>query len=86
MTGRDCRHVRAVLALADGRAESPQETRLRLVLHRSTLPRPVAQHPVHHGRAFVARLDFAWPDSGWGWSTTGCGTATPGSSPPTAPG
>lgn len=62
MTGRDCRHVRAVLALADGRAESPQETRLRLVLHRSTLPRPVAQHPVHHGRAFVARLDFAWPE------------------------
>jgi very-short-patch-repair endonuclease len=59
--GRDCRHVRAVTDLADGRAGSPQETRLRLLLHRSTLPRPVAQYSVRTNDRFVARVDFAWP-------------------------
>lgn len=62
LTGRDCRHVRRVLALADGLAESPQETRLRLLLLRSGLPRPVAQHVVRDGGRFVARVDLAWPD------------------------
>ncbi|MGY1713726.1 hypothetical protein ACI78R_04665 [Geodermatophilus sp. SYSU D01106] len=62
LTGRDCRHVRNVLALADGLAESPQETRLRLLLLRSGLPRPVAQHVVRDGTRFVARVDLAWPD------------------------
>jgi hypothetical protein len=60
-TGRDCRHVRSVLALADGLAESPQETRVRLLLHRSTLPPPVAQFTVRNGRVRIARVDFAWP-------------------------
>ena len=60
-TGRGCRQARAAAALADGLAESPQETRLRLVLHRSSLPDPVAQHPVRHRGSFVARVDFAWP-------------------------
>ena len=62
LTGRDCRHVRAVLDLADGLAESPQETRVRLVLHRSSLPDPVAQFVVRAGRVFVARVDFAWAE------------------------
>lgn len=62
MSGRGCRAARAALALADGLAASPQETRLRLVVHRSALPRPVAQFEVRaHGRV-VARTDFAWPD------------------------
>ncbi|MEA2446301.1 MAG: hypothetical protein QOJ12_3597 [Thermoleophilales bacterium] len=61
-TGRDCRRVRAVAALADGLAESPQETRLRLLLHDSDLPRPVAQYSVRSGGIFLARTDFAWPD------------------------
>ncbi|MGY1829906.1 endonuclease domain-containing protein [Geodermatophilus sp. SYSU D01180] len=61
LTGRDCRHVRRVLALSDGLAESPQETRLRLLLLRSGLPRPVAQHVVRDGPRFVARVDLAWP-------------------------
>ena len=43
------------------RPESPQETRLRLLLVRSGLPVPVAQHVVRHGSRFVARVDFAWP-------------------------
>ena len=62
MTGRDCRHIRTVAELADGLAESPQETRLRLLLHRSGLPKPVAQHRVRTGRIFQARVDFAWPE------------------------
>jgi hypothetical protein len=60
--GRDCRHVRDVTDLADGRAGSPQETRLRLLLHRSPLPRPVAQYSVRTNDRFVARVDFAWPE------------------------
>jgi hypothetical protein len=60
-TGRDCRHVRSVVALADGLAGSPQETRVRLLLHRSHLPRPVAQFTVRNGEVWVARVDFAWP-------------------------
>jgi Protein of unknown function (DUF559) len=62
-TGRGCRRARDAAAHADGLAESPQETRLRLVLHASPLPHPVAQHTVvdDDGR-FVARVDFAWPE------------------------
>jgi len=63
LTGRDCRHVRAVAALADGLAGSPQETRVRLLVHRSPLPDPVAQYAVLDPRGrFVARVDFAWPE------------------------
>ncbi len=61
LTGRGCRRARQAAALADGLAGSPQETRLRLLLHRSPLPAPVAQHVVRHRDRFVARLDFAWP-------------------------
>jgi len=60
--GRDCRSVRPVTDLADGQAGSPQETRLRLLLHRSPLPRPVAQFSVRINDRFVARIDFAWPE------------------------
>jgi very-short-patch-repair endonuclease len=62
LSGRDCRHVRRVTEVADGLAESPQETRLRLLLRRSGLPEPVAQHVVRDGSGFVARVDLAWPD------------------------
>jgi len=49
-------------ALADGLAGSPQETRLRLLLHRSGLPCPAAQHAVRDAGGLVARVDFAWPE------------------------
>jgi len=62
LTGRGCRQARRAVALADGLAGSPQETRLRLLLSRSPLPTPVAQHVVRHRGSFVARLDFAWPE------------------------
>ena len=59
--GRGCRRARAACALADGRAESPQETRLRLLLVRSSLPTPIAQFTVRDPGGLVARVDFAWP-------------------------
>jgi hypothetical protein len=62
LTGRNCRYVRTVAGLADGLAGSPQETRLRLLLHRSALPHPVAQFSVRMAGRFLARVDFAWPE------------------------
>ncbi|MDK3257635.1 hypothetical protein [Blastococcus capsensis] len=62
-TGRGCRQARTAARLADGLAGSPQETRLRLLLHRSELPRPVAQYEVRDEAGFVARVDFAWPEA-----------------------
>jgi very-short-patch-repair endonuclease len=60
-SGPGSRRARVAVALADGLAGSPQETRLRLLLLRSRLPRPVAQHVVRDADGFVARVDFAWP-------------------------
>jgi very-short-patch-repair endonuclease len=60
-TGRGCRQVREAVGLADGLAGSPQETRLRLILHRSSLPRPVARSVVRDGSVFLATVDFSWP-------------------------
>ena len=53
---RGIRHLRQALALADGGAESPKETELRLLLVRDGLPRPITQIPV--GRR---RVDMGWP-------------------------
>jgi very-short-patch-repair endonuclease len=62
LRGPGSARARSVCALADGLAGSPQETRLRLLMHRSALPAPVAQHRVVvHGRE-IARVDFAWPE------------------------
>jgi hypothetical protein len=54
--------ARSVAALADGLAASPQETRLRLLIGRSSLPAPIAQYRVLLDGRFVARVDFAWPE------------------------
>ncbi len=61
-SGPGCRRARTALRLADGLAGSQQETRLRLLLHRSALPRPVAQYVVRTSEG-SARVDFAWPDA-----------------------
>lgn len=53
--------LRAALALADAQAESPMETRVRLLLHDAGLPAPTAQHDVFHRGRFIARVDFAYP-------------------------
>jgi hypothetical protein len=60
-TGAGSRRAREVCALADGLAESPQETRLRLLVGRSGLPLPVAQYRVLREGRFVGRVDFGWP-------------------------
>jgi len=60
--GPGCRRARQATALADGLAESPQETRVRLLVARSGLPTPVAQYEVRSAGRFVARVDLAWPD------------------------
>jgi very-short-patch-repair endonuclease len=61
-TRRGSARARAALRRADAAAESPWETRLRLLLHRAGIP-VVSQHVVHdeHGN-FVARVDFALPE------------------------
>ncbi|OLS96292.1 hypothetical protein BJF90_10995 [Pseudonocardia sp. CNS-004] len=46
-----------VVALSNGLAESPMETRIRLALHFAGLPAPVLQHPVG-----PYLLDMAYPD------------------------
>jgi hypothetical protein len=60
--GRGTDQARRVVGLADGHAESPQETRLRLLLIRSGLPVPVTQFRVFDGEGLVARVDLAYPD------------------------
>lgn len=60
--GRGSRLAREAAQLADGLAESPQETRVRLLLLRAGLPAPKAQHRVFDDDGFVARVDFAWPE------------------------
>ncbi|MEV3901953.1 DUF559 domain-containing protein [Mycobacterium sp. NPDC050551] len=55
---RGARLVRDVLDVADGGAESPQETRLRLLIVRSGIPRPVTQ--IKEGNR---RIDMGWPDA-----------------------
>jgi hypothetical protein len=60
-TGRGCRRAREVVGLTDGRSESPQESRLRVVLGRAGLP-PVPQVVVRGlDGSVVARVDLGYP-------------------------
>jgi predicted transcriptional regulator of viral defense system len=49
------------LNLSDGRAESPLETRGRLAMRASGLPRPELQVEIHGAGGFIGRVD-AWYD------------------------
>ncbi|MGA5463297.1 DUF559 domain-containing protein [Mycobacterium sp. NPDC050041] len=54
--------LRRALELADAGAESPQESRVRLLLVGAGLPTPQTQVEVYDRQGcFVARLDIAWP-------------------------
>ncbi|SFO43227.1 Very-short-patch-repair endonuclease [Geodermatophilus obscurus] len=53
--------VRRAVPLVDPRAESPQESRLRVCLRLAGLE-PVPQYEVLHRGWFVARVDLAFPD------------------------
>ncbi|BBX66812.1 hypothetical protein [Mycolicibacterium psychrotolerans] len=60
---RGIRSLRGAMALVDGGAESPQETRTRLVLIRAGAPAPQTQVPIRNasGRV-VRRIDMGWPE------------------------
>lgn len=60
---RGVRQLRQVLPLVDAGAESPQETRTRLLVIAAGLPRPQTQIEVFNdwGRA-LARIDMGWPE------------------------
>lgn len=54
--------LRHVLALADDGAESPQETRLRLVLTKAGMRPSRTQIEVYDEYRFIGRLDMGWPE------------------------
>lgn len=57
------RRLRRALSLADGRAESPMESRLRVDLVVAGLPGPCVQSELHDASgAFLARVDLFYPD------------------------
>ncbi|MEN4478460.1 DUF559 domain-containing protein [Mycolicibacterium cosmeticum] len=53
--------LRAAIELSDPGAESPQETRTRLVLTKAGLRPTHTQIEVYDGFAFIARIDMGWP-------------------------
>ena len=56
-------HVRDLVGLADGRAESPMESEARLVFIDGGLPMPELQFEIRDLHGKLWRVDFAWPDS-----------------------
>jgi very-short-patch-repair endonuclease len=61
-TGRGSARARAVLPVADARAESPMESVLRWLLHVAGIAAPELQFVVRSpGGEFLGRADFAWP-------------------------
>jgi G:T-mismatch repair DNA endonuclease (very short patch repair protein) len=59
---RGSKLAREIAGLADGFAESPPETRLRLLMLRAGLPMPVAQFRVFDDEGLIGRVDFAYPE------------------------
>jgi hypothetical protein len=61
---RGCRRLEEAVPLADPRAGSPMETRLRLLLVRAGLPTPEVRYELLDEHGFVeARFDLAYPES-----------------------
>jgi very-short-patch-repair endonuclease len=58
---RGWRRLLEAARLADAKAASPQESRVRVRLVRAGLPRPETQFVITHNGRFVARSDLAWP-------------------------
>ena len=58
---RGRRSVEQAISLADARAQSPQESRLRVLLVQAGLPKPEAQHPISIG-PLTLHPDLAWPE------------------------
>lgn len=60
---RGITHVRELIPLANGKAESPMESEARLVMHDGGLPDPDLQHEIVDLDGISWRVDFAWPDA-----------------------
>ncbi|QBJ95823.1 DUF559 domain-containing protein [Rhodococcus sp. ABRD24] len=59
---RGLKQLRRVLDLADAGADSPWETRTRLLVIRAGLPRPQTQYMFHGANGRIdAQVDMAWP-------------------------
>lgn len=54
---------RRAIELMDGRAESPQESRLRVHVILGGLPAPTPQFEIFHNGQRIARVDLAWPQA-----------------------
>lgn len=60
---RGLRRLRVALPLADAGAESPPETRLRLLFIDSGLPRPTTQFVIlDESEQYVRRIDMSWEE------------------------
>ena len=55
-------HVRELVSLADGRAESPMESEARSIFIDGGLPLPELQYEIVDLHGKLWRVDFAWPD------------------------
>ncbi|MGH3714505.1 MAG: hypothetical protein ACRDT4_13740 [Micromonosporaceae bacterium] len=60
---RGWRMAAKAFGLVDGRAESPAESRLRVLLTLAGLPPPTPQREIRDHHGFVARVDLAWPEA-----------------------
>ena len=61
---RGVKNLRRVIDLAEPAAESPMESRLRMVLVLGGLPRPTAQYEIHDRRGqFAGRVDLYYQES-----------------------
>ncbi|KOX09473.1 hypothetical protein ADK66_12145 [Micromonospora sp. NRRL B-16802] len=56
------RRARWIFGLADGGAQSPPESQLRVRLVLGGLPRPAVQHPVRLPKGIVLHPNLAWPE------------------------
>lgn len=76
--GPGARRARRAAAMADGRSESPPETRLRVGLVLAGLPSPVPQFEGRSGGRFVARVDLGFPEHRLAIEYEGAWHAAPG--------
>ena len=75
---RGSRRLAEVIALAEPKAESPPETRLRVSLVRAGLPTPVAQYRVvDEWDQVMARVDLAYPGAKLALEYDGAGHQDP---------
>lgn len=57
------RRAKVSFCLATDHSDSPGETRLRYLMYRAGIPKPVPQFPIYRADgSFIGRTDFAWPE------------------------